>query len=113
MDMGHLGDGAYGTVSKMLFPPTNTTMAVKVCVCGGGGCRDYSIVSLGVADEYRRSGNFRIRNVCTFNFRHMAKWRKLNARVRNFHAFNFRRLSNCRKDFNDENFPIYGTCFLC
>ena len=37
MDMGHLGDGAYGTVSKMLFPPTNTTMAVKVCVCVGGG----------------------------------------------------------------------------
>ena len=37
MDMGHLGDGAYGTVSKMLFPPTNTTMAVKVCVCVWGG----------------------------------------------------------------------------
>ena len=37
--MGHLGDGAYGTVSKMLFPPTDTIMAVKVCVCvweGGG-----------------------------------------------------------------------------
>ena len=33
MDMGHLGDGAYGTVSKMLFPPTDTVMAVKVCVC--------------------------------------------------------------------------------
>ena len=33
VDMGHLGNGAYGTVSKMVFPPTNTTMAVKVCVC--------------------------------------------------------------------------------
>ena len=94
--MGHLGDGAYGTVSKMLFPPTNTTMAVKVCVCGGGGgCRDYSIVSFGVADKYCRLGNFHVRNVRMFNFRHMAKWRKSNARVRNFHAFNFRHLSNC------------------
>ena len=35
--MGHLGDGAYGTVSKMLFPPTDTIMAVKVCVGGGRG----------------------------------------------------------------------------
>ena len=67
-----------------------------VCVCGGGGgCRDYSIVSFGVADKYCRLGNFHVRNVCMFNFRHMAKWRKLNARVRNFHAFNFRHLSNC------------------
>ncbi len=27
---GHLGDGAFGTVTKMLYPPTQTTMAVKV-----------------------------------------------------------------------------------
>ncbi len=30
VDQGHLGDGAFGTVTKMLYPPTNTTMAVKV-----------------------------------------------------------------------------------
>ena len=34
-------------------------------------------------------GNFRVRNVCTFNFRRVAKW---------------------RKNFSSENFPIYGTC---
>ncbi|XP_064406210.1 dual specificity mitogen-activated protein kinase kinase 6-like [Halichondria panicea] len=28
-DQGHLGDGAFGTVTKMLYPPTQTTMAVK------------------------------------------------------------------------------------
>lgn len=26
----HLGDGAFGTVSKMIYPPTDTPMAVKV-----------------------------------------------------------------------------------
>ena len=30
VDLGHLGDGAYGTVSKVMFPPTKTEMAVKV-----------------------------------------------------------------------------------
>ena len=29
-DKGHLGEGAFGTVSKMLFTKTNTMMAVKV-----------------------------------------------------------------------------------
>ena len=61
---------------------------------------------------YCRSGNFRIRNVTAFNFRRMAKWQKLNAWVRNFCTFNFRRLSNWRKNFNAENFPIYGISFL-
>ena len=58
--------------------------------------------------NYCRSGNFCVRNVCSFNFRSMAKWRKLNARVKNYHTFNFRRLSNWRKNFHSENFPIYG-----
>ena len=31
MDCGHIGDGNYGTVSKMKYPRTNTEMAVKVC----------------------------------------------------------------------------------
>ena len=31
--LGHIGDGAFGTVTKMLFPQTETEMAVKVCVC--------------------------------------------------------------------------------
>ena len=52
--MGHLGDGAYGTVSKMLFPPTDTIMAVKVCVwCGGGrGEGRVQCLSIGVLYEY-------------------------------------------------------------
>ena len=29
-DKGHLGEGAFGTVSKMMFTKTNTMMAVKV-----------------------------------------------------------------------------------
>lgn len=32
MECGHLGDGAFGTVAKMLFPKTGTRMAVKVSV---------------------------------------------------------------------------------
>jgi hypothetical protein len=28
--LGHLGEGNFGTVMKMLFPKTNTQMAVKV-----------------------------------------------------------------------------------
>lgn len=28
--LGHLGEGNFGTVLKMLFPETNTEMAVKV-----------------------------------------------------------------------------------
>ena len=60
------------------------------------------------ASNYCRSGNFRIRNVCAFNFRCVAKWQKLNADVRNYRTFNFRRLSNWRKSFHSENFPIYG-----
>ena len=32
MDRGHVGDGAFGTVSKMHHPRTNTEMAVKVHV---------------------------------------------------------------------------------
>ena len=43
---------------------------------------------------YCRSRNFRVRNVRVFNFRHVAKWKKLNAHVRNFRMFNFRCLSN-------------------
>ena len=40
-----------------------------------------------MAKAYRRSGNFRvtffrIRNVRVFNFRRVAKWRKINVRVR-------------------------------
>jgi len=30
--MGHLGEGAFGTVFKMEYPPTKTPMAVKVRV---------------------------------------------------------------------------------
>lgn len=29
IDQGHLGDGAFGTVNKMFFPPSKTVMAVK------------------------------------------------------------------------------------
>ena len=38
-EVGHLGNGNYGTVSKMLFKKTDTVMAVKVrllslfCAC--------------------------------------------------------------------------------
>ena len=60
------------------------------------------------ASNYCRSGNFRVRNVCAFNFRCVAKWQKLNAHVRNYRTFNFRRLSNWQKSFHSENFPIYG-----
>ena len=60
------------------------------------------------ASNYCRSGNFCVRCVCTFNFRHVAKWRKLNAHVRNYLMFNFRHLSNWRKIFHSKNFPIYG-----
>ena len=48
---------------------------------------------------YRRLRNFCARNLRVFNFRHMAKWKKLNARVRNFRMFNFRCLSNWQKKF--------------
>ena len=54
---------------------------------------------------YRRSGNFRVRNVRAGNFCCVALFR-----VRNVRAFNFRRLSNWRKIFDGENFPIYGMC---
>ena len=47
--------------------------------------------------KYRRSGNFHVRNVRGFNFRHVVKWRKSNARVRNFHEFNFRSLASGEK----------------
>ena len=60
---------------------------------------------------YRRSGNFRVRNVRALNFHHVAKWQKLNTHIRNFCAFNFRLLSNWQKNFNSENFPIYGRCY--
>ena len=33
---------------------------------------------------YRRSGNFRVRNVCAFNFCRVAKWRKLNFKLNIF-----------------------------
>ena len=66
---------------------------------------------------YHRLGNFRVaffrvKNVHMFNFRHVAKWQKLNARVRNFGMFNFRRLSNWQRIFNGKNFPIYGISSL-
>ena len=50
---------------------------------------------------YLRSGIFFfcIRNVRTFNFHRVAKWRKLNAHVRNFCAFNICHLNNWRKKF--------------
>ena len=52
---------------------------------------------------YRRSGNFRVRNVRALNFHHVAKWQKLNTHIRSFCAFNFRLLSNWQKNFNSEN----------
>ena len=42
-DKGHLGEGAFGTVSKMVFNKTKTMMAVKVCV------RIYGLVYLSHA----------------------------------------------------------------
>ena len=35
--LGHLGEGNFGTVMKMLFPKTNTQMAVKVSTLVEGG----------------------------------------------------------------------------
>ena len=66
--------------------------------------------------HYRRSGNFHGKNICVLNFalKYFAARRFCNIaliRVFYFRALNFCCLSNWRKNFNGEDFPIYGISF--